>query len=185
PPLPNQPSFTSPQTPIHLIYHTGSIFHAPRSTLLIHACNTHGIWGTGIALAFKKRYPHAFRAHRTFCLSHPGHALRGTALLIPPMDGDKQHWIGCLFTSMGYGRQRDGVQMVLRSTRSAVRMLVERVGGVNAGMGDGDGDGVREWRMCRVNSGRFGVPWEDTVRVLEGVDCGEGWDGCVQVWDLE
>lgn len=31
-----------------------------------------------------------------------------------------------------------------------------------------------EVRMCRINSGLFGVPWERSKEVIEGLELGEG-----------
>ena len=37
-----------------------NLFDAPWDALLIHACNTQGVWGSGIAAQLKKAYPDAF-----------------------------------------------------------------------------------------------------------------------------
>jgi ADP-ribose 1''-phosphate phosphatase len=82
-----------------LSYQNGDIFDAPPNTLLIHACNTQGAWGGGIAIPFKSKYPKAYTIYNTFCTKE--HLLKsrpvptGTALLIPPADR-QGHWIGCL-----------------------------------------------------------------------------------------
>ena len=47
------------------------------------------------------------------------------------------------------------------------------------------GEGVAGLRMCKINSARFAVPWERTVKVLEGIEVQEGWVGEVEVWDIE
>lgn len=53
---------------LQLTYHKGDIFaNAPPGTVLVHACNTQGHWGAGIAKAFKDRYPKAFTDHHKFC----------------------------------------------------------------------------------------------------------------------
>jgi hypothetical protein len=36
--------------------------------------------------------------------------------------------------------------------------------------------------MCRINSGRFGVKWERTLEVLEGIEVQEGGAGSVEVY---
>lgn len=46
------------------------------------------------------------------------------------------------------------------------------------------GEDVGLLRMCKINSGRFGVAWGRTVRVLTAVEVREGWRGEVEVWDL-
>jgi ADP-ribose 1''-phosphate phosphatase len=37
-------------------------------------------------------------------------------------------------------------------------------------------------RMCRINSGKFGVEWERTEEVLRSVVIKEGWVEEVGVW---
>lgn len=159
-----------PPLTLHLHPRRGDIFAAPPSTLLIHACNTMGSWGAGIAAAFRSRYPAAYARHREHCSAHSPAALVGTAQLLAPCEpSGPAHWIGCVFTSRRYGRAKDGPEEILRATGAAVRELLRLVreaaerGGV-----------VGEARMCRINSGSFGVPWERTKAVLEGVEVGEG-----------
>ncbi|OCL01305.1 hypothetical protein AOQ84DRAFT_278341, partial [Glonium stellatum] len=145
----------------------GDIFYAPPSTLLIHACNTQGNWGAGIALEFKKRYPQAYAMYRSHCLTK--HSPKtdpvptGTAFLIPPCETSPdapKHWIGCLFTSARYGKAKDRPEKILASTRPAMMDLLRQVREVK-------GEGVMDVRMCKINSARFGVPWDRTVDVLE------------------
>ncbi|KAK4211155.1 hypothetical protein QBC37DRAFT_427521 [Rhypophila decipiens] len=64
----------------------GDLFSAPPNTVLIHACNAIGSWGGGIALAFRKSYPEAFKVYNAHCkrYSSDPRKLVGTALLIPP-----------------------------------------------------------------------------------------------------
>lgn len=179
-PAPDSPH---PKTLI-LSYHVGDIFSAPPSTLLIHACNTQGSWGAGIALEFKKRYPQAYAMYRTHCLTKhspttdPVHT--GTALLIPPCETSPdapEHWIGCLFTSARYGKGKDRPEQILANTGPAMMELLEKVREVK-------GERVAGVRMCKINSARFGVPWERTVEVLEGLKVEEDWKGAVEVWSI-
>lgn len=39
-------------------------------------------------------------------------------------------------------------------------------------------------RMCKINSARFGVPWERTAIALQEICVEEGWFGAVQVWSV-
>lgn len=76
------------------------------------------------------------------------------------------------------GKARGSVEGILRATGEAVGELVGRVREVREGGGvEGDGEevvGIRAVRMCKINSGLFGVPWEATRAVIEGVEVGEG-----------
>ena len=101
-----------------LVYVESDLFTAPDHSILVHACNTLGSWGSGIALAFRQNYPAQFAQYKTHCEAH-GEALIGTCLLIP---GDK-HDIACLFTSRAYGRHKDKPNDILTATRKAVKGL--------------------------------------------------------------
>ncbi len=174
---PNPTPTLSTPARIRITHHTGDIFAAPRSTLLIHACNTIGSWGGGIALAFHAAYPAAYQIYRAHCLRSTPNQLIGTALLIPPVpsaqgrEKERGHYIGCLFTSRRYGKTRDTPEEILEATGPAVRALMGMVARLER---EGRGE-VAAVRMCRINSGLFAVPWEESQRVVEEeVLLGEG-----------
>ncbi|KAF2497021.1 hypothetical protein BU16DRAFT_526072 [Lophium mytilinum] len=177
---------STPKTPakpktLTLTTHIGDIFAAPPNTLLIHACNTQGSWGAGIAAAFRERYPEAYKVYRAHCLSR--NVRTGTALLIPPCETNPkapQHWIGCLFTSARFGRAKDSPAQILANTGPAIRELLDEVKGEEEG-----GNQVTEVRMCKINSARFGVPWPRTVSVLEGIGIQDGWKSDVEIWSID
>ncbi|CAG7853553.1 SubName: Full=Related to POA1-Phosphatase of ADP-ribose 1-phosphate, role in regulation of tRNA splicing {ECO:0000313/EMBL:CCA70814.1} [Serendipita indica DSM 11827] len=135
-----------------IVVYEGDLFkNAPRRCVLVHACNTLGSWGAGIATIFKRKYPAAYEVYRDECVEK-GSSLLGTCLLIPAGDRD----IACLFTSRKYGRQTDPKDMILRSTRSAVQDLLRQLEGSN-----------KPIYGCRINAGAFRVPWEETVEILD------------------
>lgn len=188
---------------ITLTHHKSSLFASPPSTLLCHATNAQGSWGAGIALAFKKSYPSAFKIYATHCSKWSGSSLLGTTLLIPPQhksplkaEREAQHWIACLFTSKKKGKGKGGKESILAATGEAVEDLVRKVKAVNEG-GDGadgkgkgkdgssEGERIAEVRMCKINSGLFGVPWEATREVIEGVEVGEGDVEGIAVYSLD
>lgn len=199
----NPPKSTKPH--ITLTNRKSSLFASPPSTALCHACNTQGSWGAGIALAFKKSYPSAFKIYAAHCSKWSGSSLLGTTLLIPPQhksplkaERDAQHWIACLFTSEKKGKGKGSRESILEATGEAVEDLVRKVGEVN---GDGDdegddgkgkgkdgsggGDRIGEVRMCKINSGLFGVPWEATRAVIEGIEIGKGDLEKIAVYSLD
>ena len=174
---------------LFLSYHKSSLFASPPQTHLCHATNAQGSWGAGIALAFKKSYPAAFKIYASHCSKWSGTSLLGTTLLIPPQhksplkaEREAQHWVACLFTSEKKGKGKGSKESILEATGEAVEDLVRRVRGVNESAdekakvksGSGGEDRVNEVRMCKINSGLFGVPWEATSEVIEGVEIGEG-----------
>lgn len=165
---------------ISLTKHTGDIFAAPDHTVLIHACNTKGEWGAGIAVAFKTDYPSAYNAYREHCLYSATTDQTGTCLLIAPCEtgtGPK-HWIACLFTSAEYGRKKDGPDEILKNTELAVRDLLLKLKQAKE-----NGENVGSLRMCKINSGKFAVQWERTEGVLEEVRLEEVRDQEIEIWD--
>ena len=169
---------------IHVHHVNGDLFTCAPGSVLVHACNCLGSWGAGVAAAFRKKYPRAFRIYADHCRSHASRPSRlvGTALLIPPQTEGKGRectdWIGCLFTREQYGKakgktQRQDVEDILEATglawidllRQIRKIENERVGGDRAkkvSMGD--------VVMPKINGGLFKVPWERTEKVLRGVD---------------
>lgn len=133
-------------------YNKGDLFSAPTGTILAHACNCKGVWGSGIAVEFKKRFPEAFRQYADDCGRY-GDSLAGKTRVYR----EKSYDIACLFTSRGYGEHRDDPFKILEFTKTAMDELIvyARVAG-------------REIDMPKINSGRFAVPWEQTEKLLNG-----------------
>ncbi|KAI4118202.1 MAG: hypothetical protein LQ338_007443 [Usnochroma carphineum] len=135
----------------------GDIFKSPPHSILIHACNTKGSWGKGVAAAFKKYSPAAYTFQHHHCttpsspstplLTHQRN-LVGTCLLIPPFPSlpastspkttkppppttaaqqEKQYWIACLFTSHGFGKSVDTPESILEATRKSVEDLRRQI----------------------------------------------------------
>lgn len=177
---------TSPEIKnLQLTYQVGDIFDAPKNCLIIHACNTEGHWGAGIALAFKKRYPKAYAAHNKYCTKDHNKVNpvpTGTTQLLAPVDGEPEHWVGCLFTSALYGKAKDNPAQILESTEASMVMLLELVEKADEDQG-GDGNKISEIRMCKINSGKFGVPWVKTEEVLQGIVLQRGWRTNIEVWE--
>ncbi|KAL9593345.1 MAG: hypothetical protein Q9179_005937 [Wetmoreana sp. 5 TL-2023] len=131
----------------------GNIFDSPPNSVLIHACNTKGHWGAGVALAFKKYSPSAYHRQKRHCTgpARPNQnttkhreSLLGKCLLIAPQrsrstvtavdtnsydseptpaEEEKRFWIACLFTSRSYGKNVDTPDSILEATASAVEDL--------------------------------------------------------------
>jgi ADP-ribose 1''-phosphate phosphatase len=171
---------TRTSTALSLSHHSGDIFAAPDNTVLIHACNTQSAWGSGIAVAFKKNYPNAFQAYNAHCLLK-SRAQTGTCFLIAPCEKETAptHWVACLFTSAKYGRQKDVPEEILKNTRLVVEDLLRHITIV-----EGNGE-VGSLRMCKVNSGRFGVEWERTESILRKIVVKERSRNTVEIWDRE
>jgi ADP-ribose 1''-phosphate phosphatase len=131
----------------------GDLFDAPKGSIIIHACNTKGVWGSGIAKAFAQRFPKARDIYAQAC-QEKGASLLGTCLLIPAGD----YTIACLFTSKNYGQFVDKPAKILESTESAIADLIKQ----NVER--------KSLHTCKINSGLFRVPWNDTKAILKATD---------------
>lgn len=130
-------------------YVEGDLFKAPKGSIIIHAVNRKGVWGSGIAKGFADRFPLALTRYRYECFSK-GDSLLGSCLLIPSGD----YTIGCLFTSKNYGKFVDPKNQILKNTKNAINDLI--VQNINS----------KELHMCKINSGLFRVPWIETEKIL-------------------
>lgn len=131
-----------------VLYKTGDLFTA-KSGVLAHACNIHGIWGGGIALAFREKFPNAYRAYAQHCRDHTAAQLLGTCYLI---DADP-YQIACLFTN-----DDSSVNEIVELTAQAVKDLKRQL----------PNDTLIQ--MPEINAGIFGVPWELTEKELRKID---------------
>lgn len=179
---PNRTQDQTTNTHLTISHLSTSLFASPPNTVLCHATNAQGTWGAGIAAAFKTHYPSAFKLYFAHCKKWPPATFLGTTLLVPPQlkspsksESEAKHWIGCLFTSEKKGKGKGSKESILEATGEAVADLMRKVGDVNddvdAEAGD---DGIVGVRMCKINSGLFGVPWEASKAVIEGIEVEEG-----------
>jgi ADP-ribose 1''-phosphate phosphatase len=83
-----------------------------------------------------------------------------------------------LFTSAEYGPKKDGPDEILMNTELAVRDLLVRLKQAKE-----NGENLGSLRMCKINSGKFGVQWERTEGILEGVRLEEVRGQEIEIWD--
>lgn len=140
-------------------YVKGDLFSAPRGSILAHACNVYGVWGGGIALAFKAKFPSAFEAYRAHCHSKTPEELVGTTYLVKSDEKDPGglYWIACLFTAA----PSDGPDQIASNTGPAIRHLNQLL--KEKGLS-------QPISMPMINAGIFGVPWEKTEKYLKESD---------------
>src|ERR1700760_657960 len=135
------------QSGVRLLLHEeiGDLFVAPPTSVLIHSCNCIGSWGGGIATIFKDKYPEAFKLYNKHCKENKPADLIGTALLIAPCEtSGPAHWIGCLFASMKYGRNKDKPSQILEATGNAMKDLLGQIAREGSEM-------IGGIYMCRIN----------------------------------
>jgi ADP-ribose 1''-phosphate phosphatase len=83
-----------------------------------------------------------------------------------------------LFTSAEYGPKKDAPEEILKNTELAVKDLL-----VKLKQAKENREKVGSLRMCKINSGKFGVQWERTEGVLEGVRFEEVEGQEIDIWD--
>lgn len=102
-----------------------------------------------------------------------------------------RHFVGCLFTSAHYGKRKGTPKQILEATGPAMGDLLRQIEAWNAEHPVKDKDGVgddlriKEIRMCKINSGLFNVPWEDTKAVIEKLEIEEREDGSRAMIEIE
>jgi len=128
----------------------GDLFSSPNGSIICHAVNCQGIWGAGIAKQFAFKYPEAYKIYQKVCEA-PAALLTGKCLILET----EPYQIGCLFTSVGYGKNKSSEKQILLHTWYAIQDLLIK------------NKENKEIYMCKINSGLFGVDWNKTQKVLE------------------
>lgn len=143
-----------------------SLFNAPKESIIIHACNSQGVWGSGIAKAFKESYPESFQFYNGFCKVN--NEERGTACGLAnmsPFPESEPHWVGWIVTSHNYGSLKDSPELIKVYTTLALQDLCKKLYLAHP---------KEEYPTIDVysnkfNSGLFAVPWEDSELILKTV----------------
>lgn len=158
-----------------IIYKKGSLFDAPRDSILVHAVNCQGVWGSGIAKEFANRFPESYLAYKKFCQIPNFNA--GQALVL---GRENEYRVGCLVTSFNYGQQKDSKETILENTKNALLDIFGVTGKLNCWIGEDE-----EIHSCKFNSGLFGVPWNESEKVLLDVMEEIGYTRNWTIWSLE
>lgn len=143
-------------------YEIKDLFDVPEDEIIVHGCNSKGVWGSGIAAEFKKRYQESYKEYQTFCDHGPNKT--GRAFISSPNNNEK-HWVCGLITSNGYGSDVDDVETIKINTTLAVDNLCDALCKLHS---------LHQFPKIKVysnqfNSGLFKVPWLETERVLNVV----------------
>lgn len=153
-----------------IIYKKGNLFDVPKqNTLLVHAVNCKGVWGSGIAVEFKTRFPKSFEDYARLCNNYGDDLIGNGFHYYVPCDDDQA--IGYLFTSKGYGENKDSENLILKNTSKAVEMLL----GLTLP--------TTEIHSPKINSGKFAVPWEHTEPIINNAILASGHTWIV--WEQE
>jgi ADP-ribose 1''-phosphate phosphatase len=135
-----------------ITYKKGDVLsEAPKDGILVHSCNCRGVWGGGIAVQIKDKWPDAFAKYKFICDSNI--AIPGEYLIL----AGEPH-ILCLLTSNGYGKFKDTREVILENTKKSLNSFMERYK-----------DYPLSLHSPKINSGLFGVPWELTEKVIDNI----------------
>lgn len=143
-----------------------SLFDAPTESVIIHACNSQGVWGSGIAKAFKEKYPESFKFYNGFCKVQ--NEERGTACGradLSPFPVSEPHWVGWIVTSHNYGPLKDSPELIKINTTLALRELCQKLYLAHPK----DSNPTIDVYSNKFNSGLFAVPWGDSELILNTV----------------
>lgn len=132
-----------------------NLFDSPVNSYILHAVNCQGVWGSGIAAQFAKLYPEAYKGYKSDCGGYERTGDYGVYFR-----NDEPHHVLWIYTSFGFGRNRDSVETILDNTRSAIKTLIMEFP-----------YGFAYTDECviysnKFNSGLFGVPWHETEAIL-------------------
>lgn len=143
-----------------------SLFDAPEDSIIIHACNSQGVWGSGIAKAFKERYPFSFSEYAdvTRCFNNERGTACGTGFM-SSAHVDEAHWVGWITTSHNYGPLKDSPELIKINTTLALHDLCKYIYRAHPK----DSNETIDVYSNKFNSGLFNVPWEDSELILQTV----------------
>lgn len=129
---------------MQLIYKDNfDLFNAPKNVVLAHACNAKGVWGSGVAVQFKKYFPVEYELYYHYC-NNVKKSVLGTSVLL--------NRVGCLITSLGYGDSVDPEDRIILNTKTSFTQLLDNT--------------TSDIYIPKINSGLFKVPWEKTEEVI-------------------
>lgn len=125
-----------------------SLFDAELGSILVHACNAQGVWGSGIAKEMKERFPIAFRHYNAMCSMYQ---------MVGDIDitFDNNYGVASIVTSENYGSKVDSPEDILVNTTICLNELCKKL------------DKSAIIYSNKFNSGLFNVPWENTEAILK------------------
>lgn len=146
-------------------YQNISLFDAPQGGIIVHACNSQGVWGSGIAKPFKEKYPYSYISYQRFVEEKV--LERGTACGRGSLTNtlfDEDHVVGWIVTSHNYADKKDSPELIkIHTTMALVNLcedIMQRYPYVD--------DQINVYSN-KFNSGLFAVPWEQSELILKTV----------------
>lgn len=149
-----------------VIHKTMSLFSAPNDSIIVHACNSQGVWGSGIAKAFKEKYAHSYVDYNRFCADM--NMSRGSACGRAGMSSfhvSEDHWVAWIVTSHNFGSQVSVPELIKIHTTMALQDLCKKIYLAHSA----ENHPTINVYSNKFNSGLFNVPWADSELILETV----------------
>jgi ADP-ribose 1''-phosphate phosphatase len=149
-----------------ITYQKLNLFDVPNESIIVHACNSQGVWGSGIAKPFREKFPFSFIDYSKFCMI--ANKERGTACGragLSTFNEAESHWVGWIVTSHDYGPKKDSPELIKIYTTMALMELCKKIYMAHPK----DGHPSIDVYSNKFNSGLFGVPWEDSALILNTV----------------
>lgn len=149
---------------IKIDYKKGSLFQDMNNNFIyVHSNNSKGNWGKGIALEFAEKFPKAYSSHKN---------IKNKLGMGYVVDHD-DYKVGCLITSIGYGRYKGDAKSILLYTYISIINMLQSLKEDNVYI-----------KSPKINSGLFSIPWKFTekiiIRACQKTDKNVEW----QVWCL-
>lgn len=147
-----------------ITYKKMSLFDAPKDAIIIHACNSQGMWGSGIAKPFAENYPKSYQDYKAFV--EKCNQTRGTACGLADMSQahiTEPHWVGWIVTSHNYSTQKDPPELIKIHTTLALQDLCKALYRAHTK------DATIDVYSNKFNSGLFAVPWADSELILNTI----------------
>lgn len=116
-----------------------------KNVILLHSCNGKGVWGSGIAAIFRRKFPNAFLQYQ----NSPRNV--GGGFIV----SENGYRIGCLITSKGYGEYVDPPRQIAESTYTAIKELLASIPEEEV-----------EIHSPKINAGLFKTPWQWTKKSI-------------------
>lgn len=136
-------------------YVKGDIFKdLSENVIIIHSANCQGVMGRGFASELKARFPDAYSDYRRACLEEVPKFLVGKFRGYQTRDC----YVVSLFTSLGFGSRRDPPGKISSNTQDALNYLISSIPPITLK--------TLQFRMPRINSGLFNVPWSITEDII-------------------
>lgn len=134
----------------NIVYKTGDMFMTEvKNPIFTHACNAMGVWGSGVAAQFATECFDEYKVYQAMCARNGPIAGYGYTIMSR---------VGVLVTSVKYGsKDRDPVDKILANTASALPDLFLAMKSMPN----------HTIVSPKINSGLFGVPWEETEKLIE------------------